>query len=296
VVVDYSGHATAGGGPVLVHAIDPATFARAAYWNGAFGASSADDVLARLGTSGGSPVPIAVAGSGVQSRDVLEVAGSHIPVRVVTRLAALPGTPGGGVAVVLAPRSASAFRSIVSQGAPTLWARGNPGAILDDLPRAGLSTRGAVSAESLARTPSFLAISWTFDFLEAIGAVTAIVAVLGLLLYLQARQRDRDVSYALASRMGLSSRAHVVSVFVEILAMLIAAFVIGVGLAVAAARLVLGKLDVLPGAPPPPRFRVPLSMVGLLAAAVVALALIGAAAVQRRAGRARVSEVLRLAG
>ena len=85
-------------------------------------------------------------------------------------------------------------------------------------------------------------------------------------------------------------------IFLEILAMLLVAFVIGVGLAVAAARLVLGKLDVLPGAPPPPRFRVPLSLVGVIAAGVVVLALIGAIAVQRRAGRARVSEVLRHAG
>ena len=121
------------------------------------------------------------------------------------------------------------------------------------------------------------------------------VAVLGLLLYLQARQRDRDVSYALASRMGLTARAHASSVFLEILAMLTAAFVTGVGLAAAAARLILGKLDVLPSAPPPPRFQLPLSLIGLIAAGVVGFAAIGAAAVQRHASRSRVSEVLRLA-
>ena len=318
VVVEYSGHSTGGGGTVLVHAIDPATFGRGVHWEASFGVSSPEAFLGRLAPASGSGIPIVVAGSAMSSEDVIDIAGFPVRVHVISRFSTLPGTPDRSTTVVLAARSsldalvcpttttgtspppgcvpsAVAYHPLTSQGSPVLWAHGDPSAILESLHSAGTPIQGAVTAQAVSRTPSFLAVSWTFDFLEAIGAITAAVAVLGLLLYLQARQRDRDVSYALASRMGLSARAHASSVFLEILAMLVAAFVIGVGLAAAAARLILGKLDVLPSAPPPPRFQPPVTLIALIGAGVVVVAAIGAAAVQRHASRSRVSEVLRLA-
>jgi putative ABC transport system permease protein len=297
VVVDHAGHSVSTGREVLVHAVDPATFARGAYWSGSFASQPLDALMSDLETASGTRVPVVVAGAGVDDDATLELGGVAIPVRVAARTSQLPGTPPGGAAVVLASRSLLDARGhgLREEGAGMLWARGDPVAILDRLRAEHVPTRAAVTSASVARTPSFLAVSWTFDFLEAIGAVTSVVAILGVLLYLQARQREREVSYALASRMGLTAGVHRRSVFLEVLAMLVAAFVIAVGLAVVAALLVMGKLDVLPSAPPPPSFRIPVGLIGVTAAAVVVVSAAGAWAVQRQAGRARVAEVLRLA-
>jgi len=72
--------------------------------------------------------------------------------------------------------------------------------------------------------------------------------------------------------------------------------VVGIGLAWIAARIVYGRLDPLPQLPPAPLFRLPLAVFGLTALAVLAAAWLGAWRVQHAAERARVSEVMRVAG
>src|SRR5207249_5973680 len=115
----------------------------------------------------------------------------------------------------------------------------------------------AVTIES---TPAFLALRWTFGFLEALGVLAGAVALIGLLLYLAARQGSREVSYALASRMGLSRRAHRLSVAIELGGMLLAAFVVGAVLAAVAALIVYQRTDLLPQVPPGPLFRLPVAL------------------------------------
>ena len=66
-------------------------------------------------------------------------------------------------------------------------------------------------------------------------------------------------------------------------------------LAAVATRLIYRKLDLLPSLPPAPVYRIPVAILGAIAGAAVLTAVIGAFAVQRRAQRANVAEVLRLA-
>ncbi len=126
--------------------------------------------------------------------------------------------------------------------------------------------------------------------------VAALVVLVGLILYLQSRQQAREVSYALSRRMGLPPGSHRWSMVLELGGMLLAAFVVGGGLAVAAARLIYRKLDLLPSHPPAPILRLPLPVLGAIAAALALAAVTGAVMAQRRAGRANVAEVMRLAG
>jgi putative ABC transport system permease protein len=126
--------------------------------------------------------------------------------------------------------------------------------------------------------------------------VAGFVALIGLTLYLQAQQQSREVAYALSARMGLSARSHRSSVALELGGMLLASFVLGSALAAMATRLVYRRLDVFPAQPPAPVYRIPLTTLGLVAVALALAALGGAWAVQRRASRANVAEVLRLAG
>ena len=83
------------------------------------------------------------------------------------------------------------------------------------------------TAARVRTTPAFLSLSWTFGLLQAFGVLAGIITILGVVLYLQARQQSREVSYALARRMGLRRSAHLRSILLELLAMLGAAFILG---------------------------------------------------------------------
>jgi hypothetical protein len=199
---------------------------------------------------------------------------------VVSRATLLPAAPGANGSIKLGRM---------------VWARGEPEASVARLRQAGIPTAGALTAERLTRTPAFLAVSWTFSFLEALGLVAGLVVLIGLVLYLQSRQEARDVAYALARRMGLTARSHRRSVALELSGMLLGAFVVGAGLAAVATRLIYRKLDLLPSQPPSPLYRIPGSALGAIVVALGVVAILGAAAVQRRANRANVGEVMRLA-
>jgi putative ABC transport system permease protein len=147
----------------------------------------------------------------------------------------------------------------------------------------------------VARTPAFLSLSWLFGFLESLGIMTGLLALVALLMYVESRQRTREVSYSLATRMGLSSRDHRRSVTIEIGAMLGTAFAIGGVLALVGAFVVYRKLDPLPDLPPAALYRIPGLLVLAVAGVVAAFSWAAASIVQRRADRADVAEVMRLA-
>jgi hypothetical protein len=82
---------------------------------------------------------------------------------------------------------------------------------------------------------------------------------------------------------------------VELAGMLLAAFAVGTGLAVLGALVLRGDADPLPQLPPAMRLRLPWTLVGAVAAALLAFAWVAALLVQRRADRSNVAEVMRVA-
>src|SRR5207249_1856921 len=74
-------------------------------------------------------------------------------------------------------------------GADQCWIRGDPVQSERALRRAGVLVFTAVSADEVEQTADLAALAWVFSFLLALGIVTALIAVLGAVLYLQARQR-----------------------------------------------------------------------------------------------------------
>ena len=181
-------------------------------------------------------------------------------------------------------------------GVVNLWVKGDPAPALTALERSDAQIISSVTAGEVKAQRSFVSLSWAFGFLQALGIMAGVIVLGGILLYLEARQRGRAISYALASRMGLSRRSHTASVALELGALLALGCVVGIGLAWIAARIVYGRLDPLPQLPPAPLFRLPVALFGLTALAVLAAAWVGAWRVQREAERARVSEVMRIAG
>jgi putative ABC transport system permease protein len=182
------------------------------------------------------------------------------------------------------------------QGTFSLWAKGDPAVVLPKLRAAGYPTELAITADEVRETPGFLALSWVFGFLQALGVLAGLVALVALVLYLQARQRSREVSYALSRRMGLRKASNFLSVAMELAGMLLVSFVIGAGLAVGAAALLYRKADPMPQIPPGPLLRIPTMMFLLTLAALAVAAVAAAWRVQRSAEKAKVAEVMRLAG
>ena len=283
-----------GGRQVDVLAIDPDSFARAAAWIGPFSGPPAS--LRALDDDG--PIPAIAVGASLGGRTTLAMTGQQVPFRVISSMRVFPGVvPRRPTIVVDRERLEAAAPSLEAfERVYELWARGDPADILPAFNREGFDPTFYVTAEGQRETPGFLALSWTFGLLQTFGALAGILSVLGAVLYLQARQQQREVTYALARRMGLGRKEHRRSIALELGGMLTAAFVIGAVFATAAAAIVHGKVDPLPTLPPGPLFRVPFATLVTIAAAVLALAWLGAMRVQRRADHTNVGELLRRAG
>lgn len=96
--------------------------------------------------------------------------------------------------------------------------------------------------------------------------------------------------------MRLRRLTHGWTLVLELAGMLGVAALIGMAFALTAARLIYTRLDPLPEFPPSPIFEWPVAGLLSLAAAGVVTALVGAWWVQHQTDRARIAEVIRLAG
>src|SRR6266545_2387537 len=245
-------------------------------------------------------VPALLAGPAVPTSNAIEVGGADLPIAIVGSASAFPGMSRADRPLLVV---SAARLSVWAENARTplaaeheVWTREDPAAIVAVLREAGTVPEATRTASTVMRTPAFLAVSWTFAMLQALGALAGLVALIGLVLYAQARQRGRLVAYALARRMGLSRGAHLRSVALELAAMLLFGFALGTTLALVTSSLVYRRLDPMPEIPPGLHLRLPGAVLGLTLLGVAVAALAGALLVQRGADRANVAEVMRLAG
>jgi len=121
-----------------------------------------------------------------------------------------------------------------------------------------------------------VSVTWTSGYLQALAGFVGLVAVGGLLLYLETRQRSRVASYALARRMGLRRGTHLRSLMGELIVLLGLAFALGAALAYAAVQSVYRLLDVDPNRAPPPLLTIPILCIVLTAAATMLVAVLAA--------------------
>jgi putative ABC transport system permease protein len=287
-----------GGNRVDLLAIDRPSFERAAFWDPSFASRPLRSMLASLGpapASGAVPVLASERGAPTDGTIALFLPGqsrtARIPYHVVDRVRTFPGERANPL-LVMDRRALSAYRVSAEY---RLWARGDLADVQAAAQRAGIATGIASSATDVLDASSFLAISWTFGFLQSFGVLIGLITVGGLLLYLETRQRARKVTYVLIRRMGLSRAAHRLSVFTEVGATLVGGCVAGMVLSLLAARLVYARLDALPTVQPPPLLRTPVLALAATGAAVLLAAWLGAWTAQRSADRTNAAEVLRLA-
>ncbi|PZS03609.1 MAG: hypothetical protein DLM56_08495 [Pseudonocardiales bacterium] len=298
----YSGpEVQVGGHQAEVLAIDPETFGRYAFWDHRFADRSLPALMSALRAPGRTPpvllIPTpgnAAAGPARGATAALALGITTLPVRVADRPITFPGIHDAYDAlVVIDARRLPAVDPNVEY-VSEVWSTKPHAEVL-----AAMATQGArefyqITPVGVIDATSYLSVSWTFGYLEALAALVGVVAVGGLLLYLATRARSRSVSYTLGRRMGLSRASHLRSLVGELAALLLAAYAVGTGIGLLAVLSVYSSLDVDPARRPPALLTTPGTMfVGSLIAVLVTIA--GAVwLAQHVADRARPADVMRL--
>ena len=285
---------------VSIVSIDPETFERGAFWDPTFADEPLEVLMAKLKTDG-PRLPVILVAASAPREATVDTRGIDIPITVVDTARAWPGlVPNRGLMAVdqeTFQRIAVEYGSLEKDPFATneLWIKGDEQSIFDALNSNELVVNSSRSAADVEDAPSLRSLTWTFGFLQALGLLSGMIAVIGLVLYLQSRQQAREVSYALARRMGLTRGDHRRAIGAELLAMLASSALIGGVTAVVAAKLVAAGIDPLPGVPPGTLFRLPTLVLWGAPLVVLLVAGLGAWRVQRRADRMNVAEVMRLA-
>jgi len=286
--------------PVDMIGVDPASFASGAFWRQGFADASLGRLLGRLDQAPPGRLAAILAGPAVADARAVDVGRVRLAVTVVATARAFPGMTSSDRSLLVVSSAgfdaAAGRKRDQASWRTELWARGDPGAALAALRRAGQAPAAVTTAAGQMRTAAFVAQAWTFRLLSALGVLAGMVALVGLVLYAQARQRGRVIAYALTRRMGLSRAAHRRSVLWELAGLLGFAFLLGAGLAVVAAAAVLPRLDPMPELPPSLGLELPGPVLAGTLSCILLAALAGAVLVQRAADRAKVAEVMRLAG
>ncbi len=283
--------------------VDRERFASVAYWNDSFG-GSLTDLLGHLQRPNRHAVPAILAGDAdLPDSTSARTPSFDLPVRIVARVEAFPGMSADRPMLVIDQQVFTARAAGFGTDPSTLvasqhelWAPVDLETFRHALERNDIAARAFESAAEIRRRTDLKTIAWTFELLQALGALAGVLAVVGLLFYLQSRQSARDIAYALARRMGLRSRAHGLALALELGGMLSVASIVGAACAVGAAALMLTRLDPLPELPTSPQLAVPGGILWALLPAVALIALAGAAYMQRRADAVNVAEAMRLAG
>jgi putative ABC transport system permease protein len=301
-VVRYDGSAaaldgsgdSAGRRDVQVLAVDPDDFPGTAFWDASF----ADDSLPALmrvltGPEVDGRLPVVAAGLPTGDPD-LRLGRTAVPAEVVATARVLPGRRIDGPTVLVAadrlpevPREAGAAR------VAEIWTNGQFGPAVEALTEAGGRASRQLEPAGVQQTANFVGITWTFGYLSALAVFVGVIAVGGLLLYLEARSRIRVAGYVMARRLGLSRPAHLRSLLVELTGVAVAGLLLGGALAAGAVALVYRRLDVDRVRPPTPLLDVPVAALVLSAVLVLAVAGLAALYAQRAADRADPATVLR---
>ena len=297
VEVDQLNVSFANGDRVDLIAGDPAALARTLRWGDGWG----DDPRPLLGKVKNGPGPLdAIATPGAPSADAIFDQGARIPIRIVGH-AALPGTTPDRPALLVsrvALRRAAHRAGVLDPGPQAgglLWAKGPPRIVEPALIASNLAPAYLTTPSHILDDPSVGAAERSYRYVKAIGIAAAVLSVVALLLYLQARQRSQLIASALVRRMGLAARSDAVAVALEAGAIVAFATVIGGAVAAFTARPLVGHVDALPLYAPAPSYVAPwTSFVVAGAIAVAAAAILGALATVF-AARSDVAEALRVA-
>jgi putative ABC transport system permease protein len=290
------------GVPFDLLAVDAATVTDVAYWDDGFADESFEALVGGLVPEDRTgPLPVIVARSRGAEPTGIELASSTLPVEVIGEARAFPGMSSiRPLVVVDAQRLLEAVGDDVNPldvpGASTeLWIRGSVSEAMVALSTLPYVPSIVLTTEEVKDIPHIAAVIDAFLVMNVLGLAAAFLVLAAIVMYLQARQRSQVVSYGLSLRMGMDGKGHRRAVAAELVAMLAVAGLVGVGLAIVAARLVVPLLDPLAAVPPDPIPVIPLVSVLVLPVVLAFVVILGARLTERRARAVDLGQVMRLA-
>jgi putative ABC transport system permease protein len=298
VEVDQENISLASGGRVDLIAGDPEAMRRTIRWGDGWG----DDprpLLPRIAPADGRTL-LALATPGAPNADAIVDQGVRIPIRIVGR-APFPGTSAGRPAIVV---SRAALRRVAARlhildPAPLstglLWAKGSPAQLMPVLQSSSIAPVYMTSLGHIRKNASVSAAARSYRYVRLIAAAAAVLSLVALLLYLQARQRSLLIASALVRRMGLGALSDAAAVALEAAVIVLFAALAGGLVAVAAARPITRRLDSLPQYAPAPVYVAPWHVLAAAVAAATLVAAVCGALATVIAQRSDVSEALRVA-
>lgn len=280
--------------------VDPDDFASEAYWEDSFADQDLDSLLAKLAGRVDDRIPVVAAGGVPLGPIRLDLGGNTqaltLDAEVVAVADVLPGRRTAEPLILLDDRLVGTEVPQSANLRYEIWTNGDPEPAAAEIRDQNARLFRVFTTTEVFELANFLGVSWTFGYLQALAAFIGVIAIGGLLLYLETRQRKRTASYAMARRMGLSRWAHFRSLLAELGSVLVVAGIVGTSLAAAAIAMAYRRLDVDPIREPTPLLAVPWTTLAAIALAAILVAFVTAVYAQRRSDRANPAEVLRLGG
>jgi putative ABC transport system permease protein len=287
-VVERFDSARIGDTTVNVLGVDPATFARAAFWDPGLPGVPLDAAMANL-SDPGRPVGVL---SGLSTSDTATVTIQGTARQLaITAADQLPGKTSGYPLLLVRRDLVDSLAGGAQHS--QLWVRGDPDRIFAALGRAGIQGKTVSQAREVTAKGVYTPITYTFAFLAAVSLLAGAIIAVGLLLHLSARARARRSAYVLLRRMGIGAFAHWRALAFEVGGMLLAGFAAGLGLAGVVVALTRNGYDLNPTTPPGTVLDWPWSLAAELAVAALAATVLATAIAQRTVSAARPAEVLR---
>jgi putative ABC transport system permease protein len=287
----------AGDAPIEALVVDPAALRRVLRWRWS---GDPDAALGAL-ISSHARLPVIANGAMRHARAIL-IGGARIPVHVVATTSSFPGLIAGEPLLVMPSRrlareaaAAGISGDPLDQATTFVWVRGPAAEVVPALNRSSLAPSFVTTVDHFLQSAELTTADRTYGFLRVVALAAALVSLIGLLLYLQARGRTQRVTSAFLARMGMGAARQAGSFALEAAALVAFAVVVGGGSALAASRPVVTRVDPLPQYAPAATVVVPWSLLAAAALVLVVAAAAAGALASLAAGRAEVGEALRVA-
>jgi putative ABC transport system permease protein len=286
---------------VDVIGVDPPTFADGGFWLSSYADRSLSQVLDDLAGEPDNAVLDAVVANGSVSGGVVDNDAMDFEVEVVGSVSAFPGSVRDRPLLVL---DRTRLQALLAPGEDRIrgadymiWTKGLEESEIDGiLADSEIGFAFTNAADTTLDQLKFAVIVWTFEFLRLYAALAGLIVIASVLIYTDTRQRARNLSYALARRMGLSRRDHARAGLLEVGSLTMLGALAGVAVGRWASRDLYLALDPLPETPPAPQWVGAADITAVVLVLVVLLATVSAGMAQRTADNADVSELLRHGG
>ena len=270
--------------------IDPATFARGAFWNSQITGQSLADIVKPLRSDNGLAPPVAILADANQiGSQELDIEAGHPVLFDVQAISTLPAQHNSFHTALVSQDLVTKAPSAQFQ----IWIRGDPDTILNEVASSGLRVKYTQVAADTTVNSIYEPLTFTFQYLTALSLLCGVIAIVGLLLYLEARAPGHRRSFVMLHRMGMGAGSHWRAMLWELGTPLIVGLGVGLGASSIAAYTLRSNYDVDPSLPPGGLLTMPtVAMVGI-SVAVIVVTFVASGYAQLRVVRTNPSNILR---